>query len=280
MALLTRLQQLDRRLIYLLFGLALSVPLLWPIGIPIQAGATTRAAYELIENLNPATDTVLLSFDYSPSSGIGIHSLALVIVEHLTQRGISWAGISFDLEGPMMMDTIITDLETRGLQYGHDVVNLGYLAGEENAIRRFALDPSVIATDARGNQLANLPIMRGIDSIHDFALVYGLAASDLGIIGWLRQVADPLGIDLALGVAVGKLPVALPYAHSGQLQGLIGGLGAAAEYEVLLGSAGIGVSLMDAQTIGHVVFIGFVLIGNIIHLFSRRTKLAQVGGKE
>ena len=185
-----KIQNVDRRIIYVLFLLSVAIPLLWPIGIPLQVSPSTRAVYDIIEALDPAKDVVLLSFEYAPGSGIDIHALPVVVVEHLMQRGIKWVGVSFSPEGPMMMNMIIEDLESRGYKYGTDFANLGYMAGEENAIRLFALDTLTFATDSRGNKTSSLPIMQGITTVKDFGFVHGFASSDLGITGWLRQVVD------------------------------------------------------------------------------------------
>jgi hypothetical protein len=267
---LKKLQNVDRRIIYLLFVLALAIPLIRPIGIPLQISPATRAVYNIIESLDPATDVVLLSFEYAPGSGIDIHAIPVTVVEHLMKRGLRWVGVSFSPEGPLMMNMIIDDLESRGYKYGEDFVNLGYMAGEENAIRLFSLDTSVFTTDSRGNSVASLPIMQGISTVKDFAFVHGFTSSDLGIAGWLRQAVDPLGIDYAVGVVTVSVPSATPYYNSGQLKGLLGGLRGAAEYELLIETPGLGASMMDAQSMGHLLILGFILLGNLSYLFGKK----------
>lgn len=269
-----KLQDIDTRIIYLLLFVVTLIPLIYPLGIPLDVSAPTRAVYDIIEGLDPATDTVLLSFDYSPGAGIDIHSIPTAVVEHLTIRGIKWVGVGFNATGPMMADRIINDLESRdlGLEYGVDFVNLGFMTGEEAAMRKFALDSLSFTTDSRGNRTADLPIMQGITDIHDFAFVHGFANSDLGIFGWLRQVVDPMGIDFAVGVVTVSVPGTTPFYNSGQLKGLLGGLRGAAEYETLIERPGLAVSMMDAQSMGHMLIIGFILMGNVAYFLSKRKK--------
>lgn len=271
---LDRLQDIDHRIIYFLLFIVTLVPLIRPIGIPLQVNSPTRAVYDIIEALDPATDIVLLSFDYSPGAGIDIHSLPTVVVEHLTMRGIKWVGVSFNETGPMMCNRIINGLEARdlGLEYGVDFVNLGYMAGEEAAIRKFALDSRSFTTDTRGNRTTDLPIMQGITNIYDFAFVHGFANSDLGIFGWLRQVVDTMGINFAVGVVTVSVPGTTPFYSSGQLKGLLGGLRGAAEYETLIEKPGLAVSMMDAQSVGHMLIIGFIFVGNLAYFLGKRQK--------
>lgn len=265
-----RLQNIDRRIIYVLLLLVTAVPLLSPIGIPMQVSQMTRAVYDIIEGLDPATDVVLLSFDYGPGAGLDAHVVPVVVVEHLAKRGIKWVAVSFAAEGPMMADRIITDLEARGFTYGQDFANLGYMAGEENAIRLFALDCLVIPTDTRGNKVAELPVMQGIKTVLDFSFVHQFTSNDPVV--WIRQVVDPMGIRFAAGVVTVSVPAAMPYYNSGQLKGLLGGLRASAEYELLIEKPGRGAAMMDAQSMGHLLIIAFILMGNLGYFLNKRTR--------
>ncbi len=272
MSWVSRIQNVDRRVIYLLLFLCTLLPMIWPLGLPLPISPSTRAVYEIIEKLDPSKDVVLLSFDYGPGAGLDITAIPVVVAEHLTERGIKWVAVSFTTEGPMMADNIIKDLEKRGLKYGTDFANLGYLAGDENAIRLFALDCFTIATDARGNKTADLPIMQGKKTVKDFAFVHGFTSSDLGITGWLRQVVDTMKIPYAVGVVTVSVPAATPFYNSGQLKGLLGGLRSAAEYEHLINKPGQSLAMMDAQSMGHLLIIGFIVIGNIGYLLTKKAK--------
>lgn len=269
-----RLQNIDRRVIYVLLLLVTLIPLLRPLNIPLEVGQSARDVYEIIEGLNPEEDVVLLSFDYGPGSGIDIHSIPTAVIEHLVQRGIRWVAVSFYPDGTLMHDRIISGLEARGieLEYGIDYANLGFMAGDEAAIRTFALDCLSIGTDTRGNKTANLPIMEGITDVRDFSFVHGFTQQDIGLVGWLRQAVDPMGIDFALGIVGVMVPNAMPYYNSGQLTGLLGGLRGAAEYETLIQQPGLAVSMMDAQSMGHLLIIGFIVVGNVAYFMSKRAE--------
>lgn len=269
-----KLQNIDRRIIYLLLVLVTLVPLIKPLGIPLQISDSTRAVFDIIDALDPAQDRVLLSFDYSPGAGIDIHSIPSAIVEHLVDKGIPFVAVAFNPDGAIMADRIITALRERGieLEYGVDYANLGFMAGEEAAIRAFALDCYSIPIDSRGNKTPDLPIMQGIQDARDFSFVHGFANSDLGIHGWIRQVVDTMKIRYAVGVVTVSVPGAMPFYNSGQLVGLLGGLRGAAEYETLIERPGLAVSMMDAQSMGHLLIMGFIVVGNIAYFASRREK--------
>lgn len=263
-----RLQKIDRRIIYILLLVVCAVPLVRPIGLPVLINDRTRTVYDIIEELDPAKDIMLLSFDYSPGAGLDAHAVPVAVVEHLAMRGIKFVCVSFVAEGPMMADLIIEKLEDRGLIYGTDFANLGYLAGDENAIRLFAVDSQIITVDVRGNKVADLPIMKDIRTVKDFAFVHQFTSSDPAL--WIRQVVDPMGIRFAAGVVTVSVPAAMPYYNSGQMVGLLGGLRSAAEYELLIGKPGSSVAMMDAQSMAHLLIIGFIFLGNVGYFATKR----------
>ncbi len=268
----SKLQRIDPRIVYALMFVALSVPLLVPLAIPLRITPSTTAVYEIIEELDPATDVVLLSFGYSPAAAADIHPQAVAVVDHLTRRGIRWVGVSFWAEGPMMIEQITDVLEERGGRYGTDFANLGFKAGLENAIAAFANNPLAITTDFVGNKTAELPIMQGITHIRDFGYVIEFASGDPGIPAWIRQVVDPMGVRMAAGAVTVSVPQFVPFVQSGQLDGLLAGLRGAAEYELLMEAPGLAVSMMDAQSVGHLLIIAFILIGNAAYLVTKFTK--------
>lgn len=261
MSWIDRIQAIDRRLIYALLLVVCIAPLVKPLGIPLPINPMTKAVYNIIEGLDPETDVVLISSDYSPGNGLDAHVAPAAVVEHLTRRGVKWVSVSFSPDGPMMNNILIDSLEERGFKYGEDFANLGYLAGDENAVRLFALDCLIIPTDVRGNKVADLPVMQGIKTVQDFAFVHQFNAG--GPEMWARQVIDQMDIKYALGTVTVSVPAAMPYYNSGQIKGLLGGLRAGAEYEALLERPGRAAAMMDAQSMAHLLIIGFILLGNI-----------------
>jgi len=263
-----KLQSVDSRIIYYLLLVVTIWPLLRPIGIPMQVSPMTRAVYDIIEELDPANDVVLVSMDYSPGAGLDADVAPKIVIEHLAQRGIKWVAISFaTTDGPMMSNRIISDLESRGKRYGEDFANLGYVAGDESAIRRFALDCSIVTTDIRGNATASLPVMEGIKTIKDFAFVLQFSMGTPE--AWIRQVIDPMGIRFALGTVTVSLPSVVPYYQSGQVKGILGGLSSGAQYEFLLKKPGRGAAMMDAQSMSHLLIIAFIVLGNVGFFLTR-----------
>jgi hypothetical protein len=74
-----------------------------------------------------------------------------------------------------------------------------------------------------------------------------------------------------IGVIVSGL---YPLLRSGQINGLIGGLRGAAEYESLIGQKGRAVAGMDAQSATHAAIVVLVVLCNLFY-FSMRQQVRQ-----
>jgi hypothetical protein len=88
----------------------------------------------------------------------------------------------------------------------------------------------------------------------------------------VRQVQGPLDIKLLAGVVNVSVPEVMPFYTSGQIDGLTQGLRGAAEYELLVNKPGSAVAKMDAQSLGHLAIILFVIIGNIAYFTWPQTR--------
>lgn len=266
---LERLQTIDRRIIYAILLLALLGPMIKPIGIPLTVNATTHQVYDLIESLDPATDTVMMGMDYSAAGQADVHPQAVAVAKHLANRNIKNIMVSFVADGPMLAERIINALGDR-VTYGEDIINVGYLSGNESAIKKFVESPATtFARDHRGTPLTDLPIMKDITNINDITLIIDFQTGTPGYQEFLRQLPAG-GPRYAIGIVTVSVPNVMPYLNSGQLAGLLQGLRGGAEYEVLIEEPGDGAARMDAQSLGHLVIISFIIVGNIAYFGSTR----------
>jgi hypothetical protein len=67
-------------------------------------------------------------------------------------------------------------------------------------------------------------------------------------------------------------PGLYPLLRSGQINGLIGGLRGAAEYESLIEQKGKAVAGMDAQSVTHIAIILLVALCNMFYFVMRRQR--------
>ena len=104
-----------------------------------------------------------------------------------------------------------------------------------------------------------------------------LAAGTPGVETWYVFGKDKYQFELGGGSTGVIAPGLYPLLRSGQINGLIGGLRGAAEYELLIGFEGSAAGGMDAQSATHMTIIVLVLLANLFYFISRRA--SQVSGQ-
>ena len=129
----------------------------------------------------------------------------------------------------------------------------------------------VYPTDADGRPLSQLPVMAGVQSYKDVALLVDLASSSTPG-SWIGYAHERYKLAMAAGITAVMATDYYPYLQTGQLVGMINGLKGAAEYEALIEHPGLGTLGMSAQSIAHVFIILLVIIGNIALFASGRLR--------
>lgn len=268
---LSKLQNMDPRIIYLILLLLVSIPLLSPLGIPLSINEMTRTVYNLVDDLE-AGDRVLMAINYNPSDTADIEPQAVAVLKHLLQKDVRVAMVSFAASGPLIAEQLLQPYVQAGKTYGSDMINLGFIPGGETAIRSIGSD--VVGTakvDYQGKDLLQAPLLAGVHDCRDFDLVYVLSGYTPGLPEWVQQVQGPLNVRLVGTSTTVSVPSCMPFVQSGQIAGLTSGLRGAAEYELLLQEPGLAVTMMDAQSLGHLTIILFVVIGNIAYFVGKKS---------
>jgi hypothetical protein len=266
-----KLLRIDKRVIYLILFVAVSYPLLKPVGLPLTVGRETKGVYDYIEKLQPG-DVVVVSYDYGPSSYAEQHPQAVAVMNHLMRKpGVKIICVAFWEQGAMLAEEILNSIDTQGKQYGTDFVDLGYVTGGETAMSAFAGDVwKTFPVDYRKNKIESLPMMANVKTGSDFSFLISIAAGSPGIPEFARQIQGPYKVPFAGGLVAISVPITMPYIQSGQMVGLMAGLRGAAEYEQLLDLKGKAIIGMDAISFSHLVVLLFVLIANVAFLAGRK----------
>lgn len=272
MDLIKRLQNIDRRIIYAVLAIAIALPLIKPLGIPVAVKQNTRDAYELLDAMNPG-DVIVFSMDFGGSSAADVWPQAVAVAHHAIKKNLKIVLCAFWNEGAMFAEQIVDLALSKGYKYGENIVNLGYVAGNEAAIRSFAVDiHATFPKDHRSTDIGKIPMMQSIRDYKDWAMVVEFSAGNPGYAEWNRQVIDPFKINYVLGTVTVSVPGAMPFYQSGVFKGLLAGLTGAAEYEILVGVPGAAASGMDAQSLGIMSIVFFIVAGNIAYFLGKATE--------
>lgn len=270
---LRRFANLDRRWIFLIVALAVILPLMWPLKLPIEPSKPARDLYAAVEALPPGA-LVCMSFDYGPGTAVECHPMALAGLHQVFRKNGKVVAIALWPEGALFARDALRQVAAEtGKQYGVDYVNLGYKSGGEVVLRGIADDfRKIYTTDLAGKRVDDLPLMKRVRGWKSFDLVMDWSMGKPGLLEHIRVVATQYGRPLVGGVTAVTAPEAYPYLNSGQVIGLLGGLRGAAEYEALVGRPGTATPGMDAQSIVHFVIAGFIVISNVIYFSEKRAR--------
>ena len=285
------LKNLDRRWIFLLMFLSVSIPFII-IGItgqsfPEKPTALSITTFETIENLKEG-DKVLLSFDFDPASEGELGPMATAFTYHCAAKKLKMYFMALWPVGPQMVDNAIENVIKKDfphLVYGEDYVNLGFKSGGEGVIKVIVTDfMELYSTDAKGTPFKSIPMNKEISSVQDMDLVINISAGSAGTKEWVQYAVTPYPDEITLiaGCTGVQAPLLYPYIPE-QLPGLLGAIKGAAEYEKLVfdryyRDAGLevpgryqeGVRRMGPQLVAHLLMILLIIAGNYIFFAEKK----------
>ena len=288
------LGSLDIRIIFLLIGLSVLIPLIKPnwLSLPIKIDQNTEIVFDTVSDLKEG-DKVLLSFAYGASTKPEIHPMAVALLKHLFSKGVYVYIVSLWPEGPIMANQALSDALNSRLFADSvpEYVQFDYKVGGFVVIKVIADNfREIYKQDINGNSIDEINIMNGINSVEDFDLVFDFSAGVPGNAEWVQYACDPKGVPLSSGCTSIMVTDAIPYIESGQLKGILAGMPGAAEYEKLvydymileqnsnnkyivsdvMVERGKAHSRMSAQSVAHLLMVLFIIIGNLAYYFNRR----------
>lgn len=283
------LRNIDRRAIYLLVALALSIPLVMRYTVTPARMKSAESFFQLVEELQPAPGRIaFVALDFGPNTVAENGAQAEVVIEHLMRRRVPVALFSLYVQAEHFLSSIPDEiarklaLENPGSvwEYGKDWVNLGYRPGGALILQAIPKSPNLVELfkkDVRGNSLKELPAfrdVRGLESVQVLCEFTGLVGMfDTYVQFFQKKEYKPV---FGHGCTSITIPEAFIYVDSGQLNGLLEGIAGAAWYSNLLQKAyplrpvDKSAVLNTGLGVAHLVIIILIVLGNLSYLFERR----------
>ncbi len=269
------LAALDRRWIYLAMALAVAIPMIAPVRLPIVISKEVEAFHREIEALEPG-DQVLFSFDYEPDVMAELDPMTEAVLDRLFAKGIQVIAMTNYAGGVGIGQARLEAAARRhGKTYGTDYVFLGYNPDWSGTMLR--LGESIKATfpvDQFGRPTSELPLLATCDAYRDIELLVSIAGSQLSEF-WAAYAGARYGQRMVSGNTAIQAIFIYPFYQSGQIKGFLGGLKGAAEYETLIERPAFGVRGMGSQSAGHLLIVALVIAGNAGYFIMRRKGLLQ-----
>lgn len=273
-----RILGIDRRWIFLLVGIGTTLPLLFPVNLPVAASPRVKAAYQAVEDV-PEGSLVLVSLDYEPDIMAELQPMAIAVLRHCFRRHLKPVILTLYPAGPGLIERAleISSAAEGGRTRNEDYVFLGYKSGNQAVILGLGENiRGLFPRDFYGTSTDSIPLMRRVNSFTDFPLLVNLSGSSIADY-YIRIGASRYHRPMILGSTAVMASDYYPYLSSGQIKGLIGGMKGAAEYERLVGIVGDARHGMDAQSLVHVIVVLLVLLGNVA-LFATGGPKPRIGG--
>jgi hypothetical protein len=283
-----RLLKIDRRFIFIIIGVVIILPMIFPIHQPVGCQKSTKALFDTVEGIDPSTQCLMISTDYTPQTEAENQPMTIALIRHAMARKLPVVLLSLYVEStPLVADAmnqVVAEFNARAkapadsVHYGRDVAFLGWQPPPIVPILAMGKSISgIYPTDFYGATTDSLPIMRNIHNYDQVGLVAAIAS--VGSPLWYVQFAQPkFGVKVAAGCTAVSAPEFYPYFETRQLSGMLGGMKGAAEYEQLvedryqIGGRVRASEGMGSQSAAHLAIMLFVVLGNIAYFASKRGK--------
>jgi hypothetical protein len=269
---LANLRDFDRRWIFVLMALLVLGPLLMPLSLPLALSPPVKQYFDTLDALE-AGDVVLLSADFDPASAPELTPMLMATLEHLFRKDVRIVGDCLWPAGPPLLEQGLNEVARQKFskEYGVDYVNLGFKEGREAVMLSMGNSiPETFPVDFRGTPIEDLPLMDDIENLNSVVMLVNISAGYPGTKEWVQQTQSRFGLRIVSGCTAVSAPEYYAYLQSGQLEGLLGGMAGAAEYEAMVGYSGPATKGMDAQSLAHLLVILAIVLGNLSQWAARR----------
>lgn len=269
---LIRLQYIDRRYIFLAMAVAIFMPLVLNQGCePALIDQQVQDVYDAIEEL-PAGSTVVVSANIDPASRPELAPFMEANLEHLFRKDLKVIVVTLWPYAPGVILPPLRSIAAEfGKKQGDDWTFLGYKDGKEFVMKAMAENlRQTFPTDNWGTPIGQIPVMNGVQSLQDAALLIDYSAGYPGTKEWVIQVQGQYDIPMVSACTAVQITDYVPYYKAGQLMGLSGGMPGSAQYEFLVGRKGLGQVGLGVLNYAHLFIIFAIIVGNISFFFARR----------
>jgi len=234
---LTKLNMIDRRIIFLFIAIAVIIPTIFPGGCKEYPTEMSANIYNKIETL-PSGSRVLMSLDYDPASAPELQPMTNALLRHLCMKKHKIYLMTLWQTAPSIIRRAegLIKTEFPEMKEEIDYVNLGFKGGLQGVINAILTDIyQMYSTDNKGDNLKDpkFEVMKGVNNLGDMDLIISVSTGTPGLKEWIQFGGDMVKKPTCGGSTAVATPLLFPY-YPQQMFGILGGIKGAAEYEQLL----------------------------------------------
>jgi hypothetical protein len=269
-----RLQNIDRRYMYLLLVVVIILPLVARINLPVVVSPAVKGAYEAVERI-PSDKIAVISVIWSSGTIAENRPQTEALIRHMFMRGKKFAIVAFDPQGSeLAFQSAQRIAEEMDKKYGVDWVHWGYKPSANLIPMLQSLPRDVhkaIGKDYFGTPVGNIPMMKTVRTIRDIGLIADVTPSATLEI-WIAFIYGQYRTPLIYAPTAVMAPEGFNPLDAGQIKGMLTGMKGAAEYERLLGRSDFATRAAGALSTSHMLIIVLIILGNIGYISSRRRR--------
>lgn len=280
MNILAKLQNIDRRIMYLLLVVVVTIPLVFNF-IPQQKLRETHevdGVYKAIERI-PKGKVAVISIVWASSTIAENRPQTEAIARHLFREGVPFFILPWDQQGSVLAYNAVESVaKEMNKEYGKDWAAFGFQPPIiAQILQGMAVDlPGTLRKDRFGTPVSKIPMLRGVKSARDLGMAVEITPS--ATVGyWIAFIGQPYQVPIAYAPTAVMVPEGQNYLDAHQIVGMLPGLIGAAEYEQRLGVEGFARSATTSLSTSHVLIILLIVVGNLGYFVSRRQRARMEG---
>jgi len=268
-----KLPELKASQIWAIVLIGYLIPAFIPLGMNPVISQATQTVYNTIQSLPPGSIVMcggggVFAFDLESSAGL------IPAIQQMARNGVKVVFYPMWIEtmqfNKYCVDSARVDEKYGGpWKYGRDYVFLPYIPGNEVGLVSFMNDvKKTVSVDYAGTPIDQLPLMAGLNSYKDIKLWICAEWDGVTI---LRYVTGQYGIPVMWFAQSSAYAAYGSYMsiYPGQIYLTNGALGGA-QYEKLNGITGLGHAALDSNVMFTIMFVGFLVLGNLTMLFGEK----------
>src|SRR4030042_3074573 len=232
--------KIPRQVVFLTIAIAVALPLIIPLGMPVNIMPQSKKLFDAIDDLNENSEAVLISCDFDPQSMPELYPMLVAMLNHCFSKKIKIIRLALWPQGTGMVEMAIDDLASKyNIKSGEEYAFLVYKFGVAAVLLGMGENiKDVFPVDYYGTPIDSLTIMHDLRNYKDLSYVISLSAGDPGYRAWLLYAQARYGAKLGVGVTAVSAADVYPYVETGQVIGLLSGMKGASEYETMVSRAG------------------------------------------
>ncbi len=264
----------DERIVYALCLIMVAVPLLHPLGLPLEITYETRLAYNFFNNLPDGSTVAFKTMPATPEAITTMGPIVRAAWIHWMSKHFKILVLNFtpDPGAQIFIDFInsFQDKISPLPAYGVDYVIMPYVAASGAIRASLAADTwGTFPVDYYGTPVKDIPIMQYFRTAYNWNVFIGGGIDDPEL---FRIWQEPYGVPSVAFVTSMAWAILRPFLDSGQIKGMTNGLRGGVEYELLIGQPSSAAGQLDAQSMTHLMWFSLIVWGNVVYFASRRIR--------